>query len=58
VLEEVDSEEPKKKKDKKVMTPDAKYAHFLQKRVVRGKIVKIDYFSQQGLGLFLDKLEA
>ena len=58
MLEEVDSKEPKKKKAKKAMTPDAKYAHFLQKSVVRGKIMKIDYFSQQGLGLFLDKLEA
>ena len=58
VSEEVDYEEPKKKKVKKAMTPDAKYAHFLQKSVVRGKIVKINYFREQDLGLFLDKLEA
>ena len=53
-----ETEEPKKKKPKKAMNPDAKYAHFLQKSVVKGKVVKIDYFKEQGLGLFLDKLEA
>jgi len=40
------------------MTPTEKYAHFLQKSVVRGKIVKVDYFREQGLGLFFDKLQA
>ena len=51
-------EEPKKKKFKKAMTPVEKYAHFLQKSVVSGKMVKVDYFKEQGLGLFLDKLQA
>jgi len=40
------------------MTLDAKYAHFLQRSVVRGKAMKMDYFKEQGLGLFLQKLEA
>jgi len=51
-------EEPRKKKLKKAMTPIEKYANFLQKSVVRGKVVKVDYFKEQGFGLFLDKLEA
>jgi len=49
-------EKPKKKKLKKAMTPAKKYAHFLQKSAVRGKVVKVDYFKEQGLGWFLDKL--
>jgi len=31
---------------------------FLKKGVVRGKIVKIGYFREQGLGVFLEKLKA
>jgi len=46
-LEEV--EEPKKKKLKKAMTPAEKCAHFLQKSAVRGKVVKVAYFREQGL---------
>jgi len=38
--------EPKKKKRKKAMTPAKKYAHFLQKSVVRGKVVKVEYFKE------------
>jgi len=57
VLEELEIEEPKKKKPEKAMTPDAKYTHFLQRSLVRGKVVKMDYFKEQGLGLFLQKLE-
>jgi len=53
-----ETKEPKKKKPEKGMTPDAKYAHFLQKSVVRGKVVKMYYFKEQGLGLLLDKLKA
>jgi len=34
-----ETEEPKKKKPKKAMNPNAKYAHFLQKSVVGGKVV-------------------
>jgi len=47
----------KKKTLKKAMTPAEKYAHFLYKSVVVGKIVKANYFKEQGLGLFLDKLQ-
>jgi len=46
-----ETDEPTKKQPKKAMTPDAKYAHFLQKSVVRGKVVKVDYFKEQGLEL-------
>ena len=41
-----ETEEPKQKKPKKAMNLDTKYAHFLQKTVVRGKVVKIDYFKE------------
>ena len=34
-----------------------KYKHFLQKSVVRGKIVKVPYFKEQGLEVFLEKLK-
>jgi len=40
------------------MTTAAKVAHFLQRSVVRGKIVKVAYFQDQGLEMFLDKLKA
>lgn len=40
------------------MTPTEKYEHFLQKTVVRGKAVRVSYFQEQGLGVFLEKLEA
>ena len=40
------------------MTLAEKYAHFLQKSVVRGKVVKVDYFKERRLGLFLDKLQS
>jgi len=40
------------------MTPTEKYEHFLQKFVVRGKMVKVSYFQEQGLGVLLEKLEA
>ena len=53
-----EAKEPKKNKLKKAMTPTEKYAHFLHKSVVRGKVVKVDYFKEQCLGLFLDKLQA
>jgi len=35
-----------------------RYEHFLQKSVVWGKVVKVSYFQEQGVGLFLEKLEA
>jgi len=40
------------------MTTAAKTAHFLQRSVVRGKIVKVAYFQEQGVQVFLDKLKA
>ena len=40
------------------MTQGERYRHFLQKTVVRGKIVKVAYFQKQGLQVFLDKLGA
>ena len=41
-----ETEAPTKKKHKKAVNADAKYAYFLQKSVVRGKVVKIDYFKE------------
>ena len=40
------------------MTPRERYEHFLQKSLVREKVVKVAYFQEQGLGAFLEKLEA
>jgi len=53
-----DVEAPKKKRMKKTMSSTEKYEHFLQKSVVWGKIVKVPYFQEQGLDLFLRQLEA
>ena len=63
VLEQVsklveESDELKKKKVRKNMTLVERYEHFLRKYVVRGKVVKMSYFREQGLGVFLEKLEA
>jgi len=38
--------EPKKKKLKKAISPAKKYAHFLEKSVVRGKVIKVEYFKE------------
>jgi len=35
-----------------------RYEYFLQKSVVRWKVVKVSYFQEQGLGVILEKLEA
>ena len=40
------------------MTLGERYEHFLQKSVVWEKVVKVSCFQQQGLGVFLEKLEA
>jgi len=40
------------------MTLVEKYEHFFQKTIVRGKMVKVSHFQEQGLGVFLEKLEA
>jgi len=53
-----ESDEPKEKKVRKNMTLAERYEHFLQKSVVRGKMVNVSYFQEQGLGVFLEKLEA
>jgi len=53
-----ESDELKKKKVWKKMTLAERYEHFLQKFVVRGKVVKVSYFQEQGLGVFLEKLDA
>ena len=39
-------------------TTSSKLAQLLQRSVVRGKIVKVQYFEEQGLGMFLEKLRA
>jgi len=51
-------EKPKPKKGKKAMPTATKVAQFLQRSVVRGKIVNTDYFKEQGLKVFLGKLQA
>ena len=40
------------------MTLVERYDNFLHKFVVRGKVVKVSYFQEQGLGVFIEKLEA
>ena len=53
-----ESDEPKKKKLKKNMTLVERYENFLHKFVVRGKLVKVSYFQEPGLGVFVETLEA
>jgi len=53
-----DVEASKKKRMRKNMSFAEKYEHFLQKSAVRDKVVKVSYFQEQGLGLFLEKLVA
>jgi len=52
--------EPSAKKAKKTTpsVPSPRLAQLLQRSVVRGKIVKVQYFEGQGLGVFLEKLRA
>ena len=50
------AEEPTSKRAKASVTPSPKLEKFLKRGVVRGKIVKIDYFREQGFEVFLDKL--
>ena len=38
--------------------PSPRLTQLLQRSVVRGKIVKVQYFEEQGLGVFLEKLRA
>jgi len=51
-------EEPKSKRVKTSSLPSANLAKFLKRSVVRGKIVKVAYFKEQGLKVFLDKLRS
>ena len=53
-----ESDEPKKKKVRKNMTLVERYENFLQKFVVQGKVVKVSYFQEPGLGVFVETLEA
>jgi len=50
--------EPSAKRAKSEVAPSPKLEKFLKRGVVRGKIVKVDYFQEQGLEVFLDKLKA
>jgi len=52
------AEEPSSKKAKSSVAPSPKLENFLKRGVVRGKIVKVGYFREQGLEVFLDKLRA
>jgi len=47
---------PKVKKAKTTTSPPPNLDKFLKQSVVRGKVVKIGYFQEQGLEVFLDKL--
>jgi len=51
------AEEPTSKRAKTSVTPSPKLEKFLKRGVVRGKIVKIGYFREQGLEVFLDKFK-
>jgi len=50
------AEEPKSKRAKPSSLPSPNLAKFLKRSVVRGKIIKVAYFREQGLEMFLDKL--
>jgi len=59
-LAERSSLEPSAKKAKKASpsTTSSKLTQLLQRSVVRGKIIKVAYFQEQGLEVLLDKLRA
>jgi len=50
--------EPSAKRAKPDMAPSPKLEKFLKQGVVRGKLIKVSYFQEQGLKVFLDKLKA
>jgi len=52
------SGEPSVKWAKSEVAPSPKLDKFLKRRVVRGKLIKVSYFQEQGLEVFLDKLKA
>ena len=49
---------PSAKRAKSEVVPSPKLEKFLKRGVVRGKIVKVGYFQEQDLEVFLDKLKA
>jgi len=51
-------EEPSSKRVKTSVTPSPKLETFLKRGVVGGELVKIGYFREQGLDVFLGKLRA
>jgi len=51
-------DEPEDPNSKKAAPTTSKLAKFLHRSVVRGKIVNVTYFQEQGLEVFLDKLRA
>jgi len=50
--------EPSEKWVKTAVAPSPKLEKFQKRGVVRGKLVKVSYFQEQGLEVFLDKLKA
>ena len=50
--------EPSAKRPKSEVAPSPKLEKFQKRGVVRGKIVRVSYFQDQGLEVFLDKLRA
>ena len=52
------AEEPKSERAKTSSLPSPNLSKFFQRSVVRGKIVKVAYFREQGLEVFLDKLRS
>jgi len=52
------AQEPSFKWAKTAVAPSPKLEKFLKRCVVRGKIVKVGYFREQGLEVFLDKFRA
>jgi len=52
------STEPSAKRAKSEVAPSPKLEKFQKRGVVRGKLVKVSYFQEQGLEVFLDKLKA
>ena len=49
---------PSSKRARSEVAPSPKLEKFLKRGVVRDKIVKVGYFQEQGLEVFLDKLKA
>jgi len=52
------AEEPKSKRVKASSLPSPNLDKFLKRSLVRGKIVKVAYFKEQGLEVFLEKLRS